>query len=417
MQKHFFEYLKNPELFDKECINTLEELLNKYPFFQTARILYVKNLRKANNQSYNKQLKLSTIFLSDLKKLHSNVNNKKTIDENIKTEIVEKKEELDKKNIAKNNAKSQTKEIINSNQKIEKEKKEKTYTTRGIRNNGKEKSKKIIEKDKSKKTEKLYTNKKSLEKHDVIIDVLFNKKEVKEKNNGKTKQVESINKPIEKNENKEEDKLHSDLSKNIYNKISKLKNNGGLKFNKKIEAERIEKEKQLALQKEKQKKERKEKQLIEKEKIEIERIENEKQLALQKENKKKLSAANKILERISKRKQSSENTEDKQSSKNKLTEIKVNKKNNNKTKLIDKFIQNKPRIKIKNDKIDSNNNELANLTNIDNTNEDIFITESLAELYVKQKYFDKAIDIFNKLILKFPKKKTYFANRIKEIKN
>ncbi len=130
-----------------------------------------------------------------------------------------------------------------------------------------------------------------------------------------------------------------------------------------------------------------------------------------------MSAANKILERISKRKQSSENTEDKQSSKNKLTEIKVNKKNNNKTKLIDKFIQNKPRIKIKNDKIDSNNNELANLTNIDNTNEDIFITESLAELYVKQKYFDKAIDIFNKLILKFPKKKTYFANRIKEIKN
>lgn len=45
-------------------------------------------------------------------------------------------------------------------------------------------------------------------------------------------------------------------------------------------------------------------------------------------------------------------------------------------------------------------------------NDDILISESLANLHVQQGHFDKAIEIYRKLSLLNPKKKTYFAAKI-----
>lgn len=46
-----------------------------------------------------------------------------------------------------------------------------------------------------------------------------------------------------------------------------------------------------------------------------------------------------------------------------------------------------------------------------------FMTEAMADLYIQQKYYDKAINIYNKLILKVPQKKTYFAIQIKKVES
>lgn len=43
------------------------------------------------------------------------------------------------------------------------------------------------------------------------------------------------------------------------------------------------------------------------------------------------------------------------------------------------------------------------------------VTETLASIYFQQKNYDKALDAYQKLSLKFPKKSVYFAGRIKEI--
>ena len=48
--------------------------------------------------------------------------------------------------------------------------------------------------------------------------------------------------------------------------------------------------------------------------------------------------------------------------------------------------------------------------------DEYFMTETLAKLYLKQKNYEKAIQSYKILILKFPEKNSYFANQIKKIK-
>lgn len=79
--------------------------------------------------------------------------------------------------------------------------------------------------------------------------------------------------------------------------------------------------------------------------------------------------------------------------------------------LIDKFIRENPRIV-------PNVNQVQN---IDISTESVrehesFFTDTLAKIYVKQGNFAKAILAYEKLSLKYPEKSTYFAGQISEIK-
>ena len=78
---------------------------------------------------------------------------------------------------------------------------------------------------------------------------------------------------------------------------------------------------------------------------------------------------------------------------------------------VDKFISKKPKIKIKADKTQTEND-----INDDLSNQSGFMTETLAKLYLNQKNYEKAIQSYKILILKFPEKNSYFADQIKKIK-
>lgn len=90
------------------------------------------------------------------------------------------------------------------------------------------------------------------------------------------------------------------------------------------------------------------------------------------------------------------------------TEDKEKKK---KAKLIDQFIKTSPKISpVKNGatpviQIDINKEENSYL-----------MTETLAKVYLEQKKYQKAIQAYDILILKYPEKSSFFANRISDIK-
>lgn len=104
----------------------------------------------------------------------------------------------------------------------------------------------------------------------------------------------------------------------------------------------------------------------------------------QKEEKPK-TAADKILEKIANRRKKSE-------------------------EIIEQFLETQPTIDRK--KEPSSTEDLS----LKNAKEPEIVSEQLAEIYISQNLYDEAIKIYEKLILKNPEKKYYFAQKIEELK-
>jgi len=90
-------------------------------------------------------------------------------------------------------------------------------------------------------------------------------------------------------------------------------------------------------------------------------------------------------------------------------EKKSKKTTKNKLELIEKFLEKKPKIKPvkKTEKVD------ITIDSVKHNNS--LMTETLARVYVEQKKYDKAIQAFRILSLKYPEKSVFFADRIKAI--
>ncbi len=81
-----------------------------------------------------------------------------------------------------------------------------------------------------------------------------------------------------------------------------------------------------------------------------------------------------------------------------------------KFQLIDKFILNSPKIKI------SEEYEVKSNFKTEQNIKDELITETLAKIYLNQEKFNKAIKAYEILSLKYPKKSSFFADQINDIK-
>lgn len=83
----------------------------------------------------------------------------------------------------------------------------------------------------------------------------------------------------------------------------------------------------------------------------------------------------------------------------------------NKLAIIDKFISDNPKIKpVKKD------TPKPKLVNNDSAVSDSLMTETLARIYLEQKNYDKAIQSYKILSLKYPEKSSFFAHQIKLVK-
>jgi len=86
IESEILKYIDKPELLNLSSIDQLRKLLNDYPFFQTAHVLFLKALKSQNNIDFVQQLSKSSVYISDRDLLF------KFLNEEI--ELVDKKEEI-----------------------------------------------------------------------------------------------------------------------------------------------------------------------------------------------------------------------------------------------------------------------------------------------------------------------------------
>ncbi|HKL71601.1 MAG TPA: hypothetical protein VJ855_03005 [Marinilabiliaceae bacterium] len=102
-----------------------------------------------------------------------------------------------------------------------------------------------------------------------------------------------------------------------------------------------------------------------------------------------------------------------QSGNKQAKEIPVKKKRN----LIDSFLEQSSAKRIRLDSTSEKTLENVDISLGSVQEHDDLMTETLANIYIKQKQFLKAIDVFHRLSLKYPEKNIYFARRIKELED
>ena len=84
-----------------------------------------------------------------------------------------------------------------------------------------------------------------------------------------------------------------------------------------------------------------------------------------------------------------------------------------KQELLDEFIKNQPTIS----RVKESFYSAAEASRQSIVDQENIVSETLAKIYFDQRYFEKAINIYEKLSLKYPEKSIYFAALIKKAKN
>ncbi|MCD4834650.1 MAG: hypothetical protein K8R31_12690 [Bacteroidales bacterium] len=330
IESEILKYIDTPELLNQSSIYQLGKLINDYPFFQTAHVLFLKALKSQNNIDFEKQLSKSSVYISDRDLLFKFLNKE--------LKLVDKKEEIVE--IEKKSPES------SPDKKLLKNKNVRRRINDSFEGLGENISKTISsqlefsvikEDDKLEFPSEIYFIEEEREGKNNIITIDADPDDIKKLRKKKDiLQIDEV-KPACSAGGKEKETIVESSNVNNVNEPFEL-----------IETEKI------------QKKDSKEKQNSS-EYFDISNYADENTLAMNDD-------------------------------------------------LISKFIENNPRIKPK--ETEDENHDIS----VDSINEDNnLLSETLIKVYIKQGLFEKAIQSYKKLSLKYPEKSIYFAGQIKII--
>ena len=439
----FYKYIESPELLNASTVAELQEVVEVYPYFQTAHFLYLKSLYNQNNFKFNDQLKFSSVHVNNRKKLLFFLKNnlvlehkKQVIVDDVKTSISIDSKKVEKQAVI---SKESKKEF---SKKLEKESIEKSDSKQEKHYVKQEKAASSIES--SRKLPSIQETPLSEERVDKTGDLLAKKKDLSKKESLERKSLKSElkNKPVSietkiKKENELEQKkskVFTVQEKNltpqeiVQRRVDELSKTSKSKVivSKDQENKSVKLEKEIKSVTQPQPVE----DLVKNDEDILADISDLIQIAPPSEYfleehkpektksvEKKVSSKSKDIEThsfsywLNYLQKSNEQTQSEKIIKKKESKA----KNNTKKSLIDNFLSDKTSKKIKPKKIEAKVEDLAS-QNAPKESEEGFMTETLAQIYIKQAYYDKAIESYKKLSLKYPKKNTYFASQIEKIK-
>ncbi|MCX7862251.1 MAG: hypothetical protein N2449_04590 [Bacteroidales bacterium] len=78
----FFKYFSEPNLLNKETLRELEEVIERYPYFQAARLLYLKNLYLLNDDQYQQILEQYSLYFPHRKSIFQFIHATNIFEEN-----------------------------------------------------------------------------------------------------------------------------------------------------------------------------------------------------------------------------------------------------------------------------------------------------------------------------------------------
>ncbi len=78
-KESFYKLVENPEMMTDKEIFSLKEMIRKFPYFQTARILYLLELNREKSIHYYDELKTTSIYANDRAHLKQLIQEKITI--------------------------------------------------------------------------------------------------------------------------------------------------------------------------------------------------------------------------------------------------------------------------------------------------------------------------------------------------
>ena len=64
------QWIKQPELLNASTLYELRTMVARYPYFQTLRLLYLKNLYLLHDETFGPELRKSALFVADRSKLY-----------------------------------------------------------------------------------------------------------------------------------------------------------------------------------------------------------------------------------------------------------------------------------------------------------------------------------------------------------
>lgn len=449
----FHKYIDQPDLLNASTVAELQEVLDAYPYFQAAHFLYLKSLYNQNNFKFNQQLKFSSVHINNRKKLLLYLKNQTKPAEQLdhgkplvdvpvekitKPEIkVETIEEVVDRSVKKE---KQIKVTVDNQSLETKSPVELPVKKRTIGNDFKSENNAAELELQTKKKQQSgdIQQVKKVKEQEEVKPLISTKKESPDKisrKEGENKKANELS-PLEIIKNRiEQIKKNEKKVTSVPDKIVDNQINVGISESSKPEA--IEKIKPILVKPIKEKKvvklevEAKVQPIIPKDEFieesddlvdlsEIIQIEAPSQYFLQQ--------GDEIEEEI----EFSANNNNKKHSfsdwLNKISSLKPepvkkiykkktspNIRNIDNSSLIDSFLKSSKSKQIK--ASSKTEKEQATITKIPNQESQAsFITETLAEIYIKQGYYDKAIESYHKLSLKYPKKNTYFASQIEKVK-
>lgn len=70
-REDFIKYVRNPELLNETTLAKIKAVVNDYPSFSLARMMYLRNLRNIGSYRFEEELSKNAIFISDRKVLYT----------------------------------------------------------------------------------------------------------------------------------------------------------------------------------------------------------------------------------------------------------------------------------------------------------------------------------------------------------